>query len=256
MKEKIIVTNIQRMCMHDGPGIRTTVFLKGCNLHCPWCANPENISLLSEPYDLSNGREGVYGKEYEEDVLLDIILKDKAFWKNGGGITFSGGEPLLQMWKMNEILQYCRREQIHVAIETALQVPSEMLEGCMAYIDLFIIDIKILDACLCSKVLGGNVEQFYTNLELLKKFRKQIIFRIPCCKEYIITEKNCEEILELLKEYSNYPVEIFAIHSLGKNKYESLHKEYSAFAIVSKEELQDLNRKFSAWGNEVSINLI
>ena len=94
--DKILITNIQRMCFHDGPGIRTTVFLKGCNLHCPWCANPENISALPQAYE-RDGRKGLYGKEFSEEELLKEVLKDRRFYEDGGGVTFSGGEPLLQI---------------------------------------------------------------------------------------------------------------------------------------------------------------
>ena len=84
-----LITNIQRMCMNDGPGIRTTVFLKGCNLHCPWCANPENIRFISEEYE-KNGIKGVYGKSYSLDEVYQNILKDIGFWEKEGGDLFRG----------------------------------------------------------------------------------------------------------------------------------------------------------------------
>ena len=103
----MIVTNIQHFCLHDGDGIRTTVFLKGCSLRCPWCANPENINMNIEKYveKLNNKEiEKNYGFNITIDELYSEIVKDKNFYSNGGGVTFSGGEPILQINELEDLL--------------------------------------------------------------------------------------------------------------------------------------------------------
>ena len=141
---KVRVSNIQRFSLHDGPGIRTTIFFKGCNLKCPWCANPENIDFMPTPYINDNTKEeGIFGYEVEALELYEEIIKDKEFYKlNNGGVTFSGGEPMLQMRQLEPLLQKLKEEKINMCIETALQVPKELVEIAQKYIDEFIIDTK------------------------------------------------------------------------------------------------------------------
>ncbi len=236
--EIIIITNIQRMCMHDGPGIRTTIFFKGCNLSCPWCCNPENISFEMEEYMENDGSKGIYGKEYSIGRLLEEILLDEEFFKyTGGGVTFSGGEPLLQLWKSPKLLEELKDRNIHISVETALQIPTIQLEKVLNYIDYFIVDIKILDSSLCRQVLGGNIELYNDNLKLLNGNGKKVLFRIPCNKEYTVMAGNLGLIIQLLAEYPDYDVEIFKIHNLGRSKYESLKREFRNFKDISDEEM-------------------
>lgn len=235
------ITNIQRMCMHDGPGIRTTVFFKGCNLNCPWCCNPENISYETEEYTENDGSRGVYGKEYSADGLLEEILRDEEFFKyTGGGVTFSGGEALLQLWRSPVLLKELKGRNIHISVETALQIPGILLEEVLDYIDYFIVDIKILDSSLCRQVLGGNMELYNENLNLLNRKGKRVLFRIPCNKEYTATEGNLSLIVQLLSEYPDYDVEIFKVHNLGRPKYESLKREFRDFEDLSDGEMLNL----------------
>ena len=100
---KILITNVQRFSLHDGPGIRTTVFLKGCSLHCPWCANPENIDFVIEPY-IKDDINTTIGQYVSCDELYELIMRDKVFY-DGGGVTFSGGEALIQMDVLKPLLE-------------------------------------------------------------------------------------------------------------------------------------------------------
>ena len=94
--DKILLTNIQRFSLHDGPGIRTTIFLKGCSLRCPWCSNPENLNPYPEEY-IKDGNRGIYGKEYAIDEIFIEVMKDKDYYESNGGLNFSGGEALLKV---------------------------------------------------------------------------------------------------------------------------------------------------------------
>lgn len=216
-----MITNIQRMCFHDGPGIRTTVFLKGCSLHCPWCSNPENISFEPQNYSL-NGEEGIYGREYTCEQLFEVLQKDKIFWAKDGGVTFSGGEALMQMKALEKLFLMLKQQNINIAVETALFIPEDYLEIALKYVSYFLVDIKILNKSLCKEILGGNLDLYLSNVEKLCQSGKNIIFRIPCNYEYTFSEKNKERIFSFLLQHRNIHTQIFRIHDLGRNKYESL----------------------------------
>ena len=247
---KVIVSNIQRFCLHDGPGIRTTVFFKGCNLRCPWCSNPENISFDIEEYNYNN-QKGEYGKEYTLDELKKEILKDKNYYENDGGVTFSGGEPLFQMKNIEELLNELKKEKINICIETALTVPKELVRIALKYVDEFIIDIKILDDTSKDKI-NGNPELFLDNLEEVFKNKKNVKFRIPLVHDYTYTEKNINKIIEVLKRY-NSKVEIFKTHNLSEKKYETLGLKQNKFKEISDKEIEDLCKKINSIGVNCSV---
>lgn len=235
---QLLITNIQRMCFHDGPGIRTTVFLKGCNLHCPWCSNPENLNGFVEHYE-DNGTKGIYGRFYEPSKLVNILLKDKIYWNNHGGVTFSGGEALTQIFALIEIMKMLKEYSVHIAVETALFVSSSMLQQVLPFIDYFIVDVKILDTILCKRIIGGDLELYKKNIDLLFETGKLKLFRFPCCLEYTFTDENKKQIEEFLKHYSGVPVEIFSVHHLGEKKYASLKRNMWKTRGVEKKELND-----------------
>lgn len=250
-----LITNIQRMCMNDGPGIRTTVFLKGCNLHCPWCANPENICFVPEEYE-KNGIKGTYGKSYDLDEVYQDILKDKGFWEKEGGVTFSGGEPLMHMDYLEPLMQRLKEAHVHIAAETALFVDIERVERAIPYVDLFIVDMKILQPEICKEILGGNVSVYLSNLELLIREKKSLILRIPCNYEYTITEGNMDLILAWCKEHPKIPIQIFSTHSLGEAKYVSLGRSCKKWQKVSDEDLEKFSMRLQQCGNLVTINYL
>ncbi len=240
-KSTAVITNIQRMCMNDGPGIRTTVFFKGCSLACPWCANPENILFEKEYYEKDMYSKGIYGTDYNGKQLYEELMKDWEFWRNtGGGVTFSGGEPLLHLYKIESVLQKLKEKKVHLAVETALFVPSEFLLNALEWIDYFIADIKILDGQLCRQLLNGDINIYLENLDILKRSKRpeqELLFRIPCNSEYTVSADNLKQICSLLKEFQGIPVEIFAVHSMGKSKYESMGKPYREFDQLSVSQL-------------------
>lgn len=234
----ILLTHIQRFSIHDGPGIRTTVFLKGCSIHCPWCSNPENLLHKEQWYVKRdhNGKveeEGTYGKWYSPDELYKEVIKDRAFYgacgSDGecGGVTFSGGECMLQMKELEPLLIRLNNESIHTAVETSLYCNPSQLSIALSHIDLFFVDIKILDDGLCSSVLSGRFSTYKENLETLLNSSKPVVFRIPVIGGYTDQPQNRKAVVELIKEktrkYKNIPkIEILKEHNLGLNKYQSL----------------------------------
>ena len=205
------ITNIQHFSLHDGPGIRTTVFLKGCTLKCPWCANPECIS---------SEIQGEFGYDISLDKLENEIIKDKPFYETGGGVTFSGGEPLLQINNLEPVLKSLNNKKINICFETALFVPEKNLKIAKRYGDEFIVDIKMINSRNCKKVIGGNINQFLNNLELIDL--EKTTFRIPVTK---FSLKDSKLILDLLNNYKPKHLEIFELHNLAKSKYDILNKK-------------------------------
>ena len=243
-EKNIRLTNIQRFSLHDGPGIRTTVFLKGCSIHCPWCSNPENLLHREQRYVKMNHNgkveeEGTYGKWYSPDELYSEVIKDKAFYGScnanlatyldslPGGVTFSGGECMLQMKELDPMLQRLNDEQIHTIVETSLFCSSVQLSIAIKHIDLFYVDIKVLNDDLCSSSLGGRIELYKNNLVTLLNSGKPVVFRLPVIGGYTDSEENRKAVVELIeskaKSYSNLlKIEILKEHNLGTNKYQSL----------------------------------
>lgn len=250
---KVRVTNIQRFCLNDGPGIRTTVFLKGCNLKCPWCANPENIKYEKQEY-IKNGKKGLFGIDMEVEELFNEIQKDKEYYlKSGGGVTFSGGEPLLQSKNLGPLLRKLKENKINIIFESAMMVPCELLDLVIPYVDEFIVDIKILDDELALNKIGGNVKFYYQNIEQLFKQNKKVTFRIPLVKKYTLEDANVEKILKFLKKYKSSKVEIFKIHNLAESKYSSLGMTISKFDEISEEEVENAYKKIKSEGIDVEV---
>lgn len=221
----MLITNIQRFSLHDGPGIRTTVFLKGCTVCCPWCANPENISEKEQEYR-KNGKLGVYGRKYTTEELMSELLKDAPFYGKEGGITFSGGEPLLHIRQLIPILSLLREKGISAAVETSLFVAPEAVELGLPLLDYIFVDFKIMNADRCRSILGGDMHQFIKNLDILTRAGKKFTARVPVISGYTDDSENSSLILKMLKKYkeSILKVEILKGHSLGESKYLSLNK--------------------------------
>lgn len=279
---KPLITNIQRFSLHDGPEIRTTVFFKGCSIHCPWCANPENINRKEEIYfipEKCNPRcvhfvecnnklypaecvynaVGIWGKHYSEQELYDILLRDKLFYGKNGGVTFSGGEPLLFLHRYySNLCTWLHREGISLCIETSLFVSEEAVKWMTEVIDYIYIDIKILDFCKCNDYLGGNLQQYLRNIETVYENRgeKKLIYRIPLIQGYTDSEENLENICMLLKKCPPYRVEILKAHNLGKKKYERLGRKYVDFLPPNEEKIRLYSERIKTQGIEVEVKQV
>lgn len=252
--------NIQRFCIHDGPGIRTTVFFKGCNLRCAWCHNPESQSPYKETlfYEekctdcgrckstsdfvcLSGARE-LCGKEYSVDEVFAEVIKDKAFYENsGGGVTFSGGECMLQIEFLLEILKKCKENGIHTAVDTAGHIPWADFEKIMPYTDLFLYDIKSMDTCIHKKYVGVGNELILDNLSKLLKSNASVCVRIPVIPSVNDTKEEMQKI-KLFFEENGHPesLELMPYHSMGEGKYEALGKTSLKFSVPDDEKIERL----------------
>ena len=232
MGRQVLIGNIQRFCVSDGDGIRTTVFLKGCNVHCPWCSNPENQSY-SVQYFNDNGNRIEYGKYMTNEEILKVILRDEAYYKGGGGVTYSGGEPLLSLDSVEGVLSELKKRGISQWVETSLFAPTEKLEYSMRYLDNFIVDMKNIVLKQCRTYIGGDSELYLKNFRLVADRYNKMIVRIPVIEPYTFNEENIESIISFLNEYPDIRIEIFRVHNMGMEKYKKLNISYSPFEEIS-----------------------
>lgn len=261
------IFDIQRNSFVDGPGIRTTVFFKGCNLKCAWCHNPESqsaepqimfykskctgcgrcrdISVEDTDFICFNGAKEICGKKYTSDEVLKEILKDRSFYENsGGGVTFSGGECMLQIDFLAEILKKCKENGIHTAVDTAGNVPYEYFEKISAHTDLFLYDIKAIDGEKHKRYTGADNKKILSNLQKLFESGADVIIRIPIICGVNDSVEDMMNIKNFLKPYNPLKIELLPYHQLGMHKYEALNMEKVEFDVPDKNVMSRLNAVF------------
>ena len=270
---KAIIFDVQRNSFVDGPGIRTTVFFKGCNLRCAWCHNPESQSAKPQmmfykdkctgcgkcksvcPYHLEQcelcGKCTLYcpvdarkvcGKEHTVDEVLKEVLKDKAFYEtSGGGVTFSGGECMLQIDFLAEILKKCKENGIHTAVDTAGHIPFESFEKILPYTDLFLYDIKIFDSQKHKQYVGVSNELILENLKKLFERKVKLWIRIPIIPDVNDSIEEIQKIKDFLKTIGTAEkIELLPYHAMGENKYRAIGKEPQIFKTPDAENMKRL----------------
>lgn len=252
--------------MHDGPGLRTTVFLKGCPLKCIWCHNPESIGNMPIELDAEKriGKKVFIEKEiigeymHIEDVVKEI-QKDTVFYEeSGGGVTLSGGEPLMQFNFALELLKQLKELGIHTAIDTSGFVPSEKLEQILPHTDLFLYDLKHLDKAKHLQYTGVSNETILQNLELLVKKKSNVSIRVPLIPGYNTDTGYLSELVAYLHTLGENIREIHLLpyHNWAKNKYQKLHLEYKLDEVEStpEEELIEVKAYFESQKFNVKIH--
>ncbi|MBR3848704.1 MAG: glycyl-radical enzyme activating protein, partial [Oscillospiraceae bacterium] len=216
---KATIFDIQRSSFHDGPGIRTTVFFKGCNLACAWCHNPESQSFLKETLNFPD-KTTPCGRDYTADEVFETVLRDELFYEaSGGGVTFSGGECMLQLDFLLEILKKCKEHGLHTAVDTAGNVPWESFEKVLPFTDLFLYDIKTMDDSLHKKYTGVGNGLILENLSRLFKSGAKIWIRIPVICGINDSEEEMQKICTFLNAIGiPEAVELLPYHALGEGK--------------------------------------
>lgn len=226
-----VIFNIKRFAVNDGPGIRTTVFLKGCPLKCWWCHNPESqsteIQKTQKTYKISDRvfveQEDV-GYKISSNKLLTEIEKDFLFFEQSqGGVTFSGGEPLMQADFLLEIVKKCKEKKLHVCIDTCGYGNTDKLKNIAQFTDLFLYDLKHLDNNLHNKYTNVGNSLILKNLNMLIDMGKEVIIRFPLIEGINDNETHLEEIKNLINSFNKkIELNILPYHSLGKEKYKNL----------------------------------
>ena len=256
---KAVIFDIQRYSVHDGPGIRTVVFFKGCPLRCRWCQNPESLqrspelgflleqcigsgscekvcpegAILSGPKRVDRARCTLCGEcvkvcyaealkmiggELGEDELMDEVLRDRPFYEDsGGGVTLSGGEPLLQIDFVETFCSRCRDEELSVVVETCGAVPFASFQRILPFVDLFLFDIKAIDSSLHKAWTGSSNQTILSNLEKLEKSGAPVVPRVPIVPNYTAIPSNLKQIAARL-EGSFSEVHILPYHRWGESK--------------------------------------
>ena len=263
---KATIFSIQRNSLVDGPGIRTTVFFKGCNLECKWCHNPESqkpekeilfyknkcngcgmckdLTAEDKNFICFNGAKEICGKEYTADELFSEIIKDKIFYDTShGGVTFSGGECMLQIDFLAEILKKCKKSGIHTAVDTAGNLPWEYFEKIIPYTDLFLYDIKAVSEELHIRGTGASNKVILKNLKQLSvDYDGEIIIRIPVIPNFNATFEEIKDIAYFLSDIKYKGVELLPYHQMSEHKYEALNRSFTSYPLPDKDDMEEYKK--------------
>ena len=272
------IFNVQKCSIHDGRGMRTTVFFKGCGLHCLWCANPESIHFRPEislnptkcmgcglcvkfcpngaatrdengnlAFDRSKctacGRcaemcpteaRKRFGKEYTVEELFKKIYQDRFYFQqSGGGVTFSGGEALMQPEFLLAIAKKCKEYRINVAIESCGCGDYDRFKPCLDYIDYIFFDLKHMDPAKHKEITGQTNERILSNLRKINDHGIEICIRTPVVPGWNDSEENIRATAEFIRDLSSVKrYELLAYHKLGLNKYKILGRTYPLPDVV------------------------
>jgi pyruvate formate lyase activating enzyme len=271
------VFDVQRFSVHDGPGIRTTLFLKGCPLRCAWCQNPEGlegtvhlwhfenlcascgtcvkactrgaISLSADGWRLDRARcdlcgdclaacprnaLGLDGRDLDVAEAVRQLAADRVFYDvSGGGVTFSGGDPLLQAPFVAEVAREVKALGIHTALETSLHAPWEVVEGLVPLIDLFLVDVKLADPGRHARATGQDGALIRENLQRLVRALdgaapRRLRLRVPLIPGFTADEENLAGVAELIASVDrSLPVELMNFNPLAAAKYRRMGKEHA-----------------------------
>ena len=294
------IFNIMRFAVNDGPGIRTTVFLKGCPLACAWCHNPEGLHTGHEvayrtdrcahcgacvdacpEHALSDRIEGVQrsmdlcvacgtcadacftgareemGREITVEDLLVELVKDRIFFdESGGGITFSGGEPLLQFEFLMDALAACRKAGLRTAVETTGFAAAEKIRALIPMTDLFLYDLKLMDPDRHREYTGVSNVRILENLRLLAAAGVPLTVRVPLIPGVNDDEENIRNMATLVADLGTLPsIHLLPFHAGASGKYRSLGMSYAMEGLRSptNEHVQTLASLITAHGVTVHI---
>lgn len=296
---KATIFNIQKFSVHDGPGIRTTVFFKGCPLRCLWCHNPESQNTKKEMlYDREKctlcgtcvhvcpqkalkiendrvvmdedkcdfcgkcvvycmyGAREIAGKDYTVDEVVNAVLKDRVFYEQSkGGVTLSGGEPLVQIDFVEELLKRLKEEKIHTAVDTCGAVSFEILARAAKYTDLFLYDLKLMDDDKHKEFIGASNKNIIENLVKLSKIHGNINIRMPIIEGVNADISHIEKVLELIEGLNIKKVNLLPYHDIAKHKYKKLGMTYEGerMSKPSDEKMNSFKDMFAKRGYEVKI---
>ena len=236
------IFNIQKFSIHDGPGIRTVVFFKGCPLRCTWCANPESQNAFPEQmWDKTKQEYVTQGKDMTVDEVLTEVMKDLPFYEeSGGGVTLSGGEVLYQATFAKKLLAELKQQNVHTAIETTAWTNPLLFQDFIKDVDYLMIDLKHYDSAAHREGTKVKNEIILENLRIAKAAGKEVLIRIPVIPDYNDSLEDARHFSQLIASIGLTDVNLLPFHQFGENKYELLEREY-AFTGVRQYQAEDLD---------------
>ena len=277
MSDNITATifDIQKNSFIDGPGIRTTVFFKGCNMKCRWCHNPESQKASAEMliwkkrcvacgrcrdicrhelnscdmcggctvYCPAHARE-ISGKTYTVAEVLKEVAADKIFYDfSGGGVTFSGGECMLQIEFLEKALNECHKLYINTAVDTAGNVPWEYFERIIPYTNMFLYDLKCVTEQRHIEGTGVSNKRILDNLKRLSEsFDGDVIIRVPIIPTFNDDKEELEKMADFLKGMDYKDIDVLPYHVMGNSKYEALGRESIVYPIPSEDQIEEIKK--------------
>ena len=227
------IFNIQRFSIHDGPGIRTIVFFKGCYMRCAWCSNPESQSREIETLN-EGGKTKTVGRDVSvEDIMPEILADTPYYRRSGGGVTLSGGEVLCQAEFARDLLRECKSAGLHTAIESAASSSYDKIEMLLPYLDLYLMDIKHIDSQKHKEYTGVSNERILENARrVAENGACELVIRTPIVPGFNDT---AEEVRAISKFAASLPGvkehHLLPYHRLGQDKYAGLGRTYSMEGI-------------------------
>lgn len=268
------ITNVQRFSLHDGGGIRTVVFLKGCPFRCPWCCNPENLSSEPEvsfkerlcircsprpdggpcqtrPEDCPTGAKELLGRLRTVDDLLAEVVRDRSFYEESdGGVTVSGGECLLRQGFLCAFLEACHEEGISTAVETTLAVPLADAGRLVAACDAFLVDFKIADRARSLEATGIDPEVRDANVRSVLSAGGRVVARMPIIPGFTDDAACVASNVSRIRELGVTRVDVLPFHQLGQGKYDSLGRAYGLRDVpqLSERDVADVVARCRAAG--------
>ena len=250
-----IIFKIKKYAIHDGPGIRTTIFFKGCPLDCWWCHNPEGKTI--RPRAMKSGvtardADIIVGRKMTVNEIITEIEKDIIFYdESGGGVTFSGGEPLVQAQFLRAVLEACRDEEIHTVVDTSGYAPAEAFIGICSIIDLVLFDLKLMDDEMHRRYTGVSNRRILKNLEALSASKTPHRVRFPLIPGITDTDENIRSMAEFLRKLGSVNrIDTLPMHRIANEKYRRLgmQNRMAGKQPPSPEEIGAVKRQFEEYG--------
>jgi pyruvate formate lyase activating enzyme len=263
---KGLIFSVKRYSVHDGPGIRVTFFMKGCPLSCMWCHNPEGISAV-QGHVIQSQRVGEkefmekveVGSYYSIENVLEILEKERVFIdQSNGGVTFSGGEPMLQFEFLLEVLKACKANGYHTAVDTSGFSSAENYKSVSDFTDLFLFDIKHLNDLIHLECTGVSNKSILDNFSLLLESGKEIMVRIPVIPGFNDDYEHLEKLKLFLltaKTNSLTKINLIPFHKIGSSKYKrfNIRNRMEEIEPPSIERMRALKLFFLETGVKVKI---
>ncbi len=261
---KVCIFDIKRFAIHDGPGIRTTVFFKGCPLECWWCHNPEGITKDIERFLEEVELDGILmekevelGRWISVEDLMDELEKDRVFMEeSSGGISISGGEPLQQADALFRLLELSGERNFHSTVDTSGYASKEKMKIVSRLADLILFDLKSMDDEKHLKYTGVSNKKIIQNLEIALKGSAEVHLRIPLISGFNDSPEAIESMVDYLEPYKRLKVvDLLPYHRLGSHKYQRFNREYlqNGFKAPTKTRIGEIEKTFEDAGYSVNI---